>query len=244
MTPIDLIRIAMKTANVESIGQTPDNEDVNDCFIVLNSMLGSWSKKRWLVYNLIETIYTTTGLQSYTIGTTCNFDTPRPDRLHAAYARLLPNNSTGAVDYPLTIIDSYEDYAAISLKELKSFPTAVFYDSAYPTGQIFIYPIPTVNQFEIHLVIKNQMSEFANLTTDISLPPEYQDALIWNLACRIRPMFGQGPDQSLVTLAHMALIVISDANAQIPRLSLPSGLPGGAGGRWAGHGIATFPAGL
>ncbi|AHX16138.1 hypothetical protein CH75_04910 [Dyella jiangningensis] len=53
------------------------------------------------------------------------------------------------------------------------------------------------------------------------LPPEYQEAIIFNLAARLRPMYGLPPEQSIIALAKSSLSVIRGANAQIPRLTLP-----------------------
>jgi P22 tail accessory factor len=238
MTPGDLIAIALKTAGVIGIGQTADYQDTSDVFVILNAMIGQWSRKRFLIPNLVDVATTSTGAQSYTIGPGGTFNVPRPDRIEAAYCRLLPVLSTGSVDFPLDIIDAHEDYADLVLKELVSFPMALFYDSAWPLGNLFFYPVPNA-QFELHVVIKNTIAQFAGLTTVINLPPEYTDALIWNLACRIRPLYQLAPDPSLVALAATALNTIRGANAQIPRLRMPSGLPSGRG-RWPGHGITGY----
>jgi hypothetical protein len=56
----------------------------------------------------------------------------------------------------------------------------------------------------------------------MNLPPEYQEALMWNLAARLRPMYGMPPEPTIITQALRSLNVIRNANAQIPRLMLPS----------------------
>ena len=242
MTPLDLIRLSLKTASVEGIGQTPDSEEVNDVFTVLNAMLGTWNRKRWLIWNLFDISCVSTGAQSYTLGTGQDLDTPRIDRLEYAYVRILPTQNGQTVDMPLQIIEAHEDYAAYSTKALVSFPMCAFYNSTYPIGNVYVYPIPAADQFEIHVIVKAALTQFANLTTAISLPPEYTDALIWNLAARIRPMFGLPPEPSITALALTALNTIRGANSQIARLTMPSDMAGNASGRWAGHGIANWAA--
>src|SRR3569833_524573 len=190
MTPVDYIRLALKAANVVGVGQTPDAEDTSDCFIVLQSMLAQWSRKRWLVPNEVDSYVTATGAASYTVGSGGNINITRPDRIEAAYIRLLPYQPNQQVDIPLSLIDAHEDYAALTCKAMTGFPIALFYDSGYPLGSIYPYPVAQSGLYEIHLVTKNVMPSSLTLSSDIALPPEYQDAILWNLACRIRPLYG------------------------------------------------------
>jgi hypothetical protein len=239
MTPATLIRLALKTAGVEGIGQTPSAEDSNDVFTVLNAMVAQWSRKRWLIPNLIDIAVPSTGAQSYTIGIGGNIAVDRPDQIEAAYVRLLP--ITGSpVDLPLGIIAAHEDYASITMKSLQTLPEAVFYDAAFPLGNVYTYPVMPAGSYELHILIKNTIDQFTSLTQPIILPPEYADALIWNLAARIAPMFGAETNPTVVGLAAMGLNTIRGANSQITVLPMPSGLPGSGAGRWAGHGIPHY----
>lgn len=220
-TPNDLIALCLRTAGVIGVGQTPDAQDTNDCFAVLNAMMGQWNRERWLVYHLIDTSFRSTGAISYTVGNGGSFNIPRPDQVEAAYARLLPIESGQAIDFALAPIFSREDYASIALKQLVTFPGSFFYDSGYPLGNLFVWPIPQANQFELHIVTKETLQQFPTLTTQITLPPEYLDALIWNLSCRIRPLYQLPPDEQIIGLARNALAIIRSANTQIPALATP-----------------------
>src|ERR1041385_3285754 len=114
-TAIDYIRLALKAANVTGVGQETDAEDTSYCLFVLESMLNQWSMKRWLVPNEVDTAVTSTGATSYTVGTGGNFNIAHPDRIEAAYLRLLPAPTPSQqVDITLTIIDAHEDYAALT----------------------------------------------------------------------------------------------------------------------------------
>lgn len=229
-TPVDLISLSLKTAGVIGVGQTPDFSDTNDCFVILNSMIAQWNRNRWLVYNLVDTALVSTGAQSYTVGAGGDFNIPRIDRLETAYVRLMRGSPGNPFDFPLVLLQSHEDYAAITLKSLTTFPTSIFLDSDFPLGRVFVWPVPASGQFEIHLVTKNVLSQFADLTTTIMLPPEYTDALIWNLSVRIRPLYQLPPEPTITALAKNALGVIRSANAQIPTLSMPSEILNGTSG--------------
>lgn len=240
MTPVDYIRLALKAANVVGIGQTADAEDTNDCFILLQAMLNQWSKKRFLVPNEVDTAVTTTGATSYTVGSGGAFNITRPDRLEAAYIRLLPVVNAQPVDIPLAIIDAHEDYAAVTCKSIVGFPVACFLDTGYPLSTLYLYPVGASSLYEIHIITKYAFSTSLTLTTDIAVPPEYQDAIIWNLAVRIRPIFGAAPDPTLIALAKSSLNVVRGANAQIPILRMPRGIGWYRGARWGGHGISNY----
>ena len=149
-----------------------------------------------------------------------------------------PQAGTGItfLDFPLAIIQSREDYNSITLKGLTTFPSAVFYDSAYPLGTLFFWPIPNAQQWELHVTTKTTLPAALNLSTGLVLPPEYQQALVYTLACMMRPQYGMGPEPTLIGQARAAMNTIRQANAQIPEMGIPAALlPGvGRGGVAAG----------
>lgn len=226
-TAADLIMEALKIAGVTGVSQPGAAEDVSGALAHLNQMIGQWNRKRWLVYHLIDAAVTSTGAQSYSVGAGGDFNVPRPDRLEAAYFRQLIPGSPNLVDYPLEVLSAREDYSRIRLKSLTSWPQAIFYDAAYPLGRIYPHPVPQAGLFEIHLVLKDTLASFATPATSLNLPPEYEAALLWNLAVRLRSAYQAPPDPVAIGLAKDALNVIRNADAQIPRLRTPGALGGG-----------------
>lgn len=224
-TPLDIINTALDDAGVLGVGQTPLAEDTNKAFNKLNDMIAQWQRKRWLIPYLVDSPIISTGAQSYTVGPGGDINIARPDRLEdGCYLRQLINSSPNQVDNPLEIIESHETYASISLKQLTSFSNYIFYDSAYPLGRIFPYPIPQANIYEIHILTKAILGQFTSLTQTIILPPEYKPALEWNLAQRLRVAYRFPKDEELNAMARDSLNLIRGANAQIPRLRMPTAL--------------------
>jgi len=226
-TPYDLIVQALKRTGVLGVGQTADADMMNDAFDALNAMIAQWNRKRWLVWALDDIAFTSTGTISYTIGPAQNFNTPRPDKIEACYARLLPVSNNQPLDTWVSIINSHEDYSTIQLKNLQTWPTNVFYDSQFPVGNLLFWPVPPVNMFEMHVIVKNQIVPFTNIQENISadVPPEYFEALSWNLCARLRPSYQLPPDPSVTNLAKIALNVLRQANVQVSVLKLPYGYP-------------------
>lgn len=224
-TARDIINLALKDAGVVGVGQSALAEDVNDAFTKLNWMLSQWQRKRWLVFQNVDLPFVSTGAQTYTVGPGGNFNVPiRPDKLEAAYFRQLIQSQPNQVDYPLTIIPSMENYSKIALKKLSTFPQGIYYDPGYPTGTIYPWPVPQSTIYEIHLIVKQQLTQFANLSDTVNLPEEYRSALELNLVTRLWPQYGLQPDEMVLGLARDALNVIRGANSQIATLSMPNDL--------------------
>jgi hypothetical protein len=103
-------------------------------------------------------------------------------------------------------------------------PQVIFYDSAYPLGVVYPWPVPQASIYQIHLTLKADLPQFTALAQTINLPEEYRAALHYNLCARLRPAYQLPPDPSIVALAKDALNVIRGANTQIPRLRMPASL--------------------
>src|ERR1700712_4620744 len=110
----DLIAYCFRISGVAGVGQSVSSDDANDALETLSEMLAQWQQKRWLAYTLTETVKTSTGASSYTIGAGGDFDMARPDRLESAFVRYLNNSGGQTIDYPVSIIGSREDYNRIA----------------------------------------------------------------------------------------------------------------------------------
>lgn len=299
--------LALKEAGVLGIGQTPNDEDTNDSFTLLQRMVAQWQKRRWLVPSLFEMSKLWSGGKVNTIGDDGFFNTPRPNKISAAW---IVQSATGSnnVSLPLRPIFSFEDYALIALKDMTSLPTRFFYDAHFPLGNLYLHPVPTDDQYTVHIVIESQLgfattisdgdittagilytngvyaavpltggsgtgatanvtiaggivTAFAiqnggkgyqvnddlsvaaanvggtgagfvwnvtqtdsSLDSEILMPPEYEEAIHYNLAIRLCSMYQEPAGDDTKRLAKSALNTIRVANTQIPRLIMPPGL--------------------
>lgn len=233
-TPQDIIKLALKDCGAVGEGQDPSAEDMNDGHDTLNMMLAQWNRKRWLIWHTLDVSVVSTGAETYTIGPGGNINmTVRPDRLEAAFLRLLTNPAgpLDQVDYDVEVLQAREDYNRIPLKNLPSFPTRVFYDPVYPLGVLYPYPVPQASIYELHFTVKDILVQFPALNTAINLPNEYYMAMFYNLAVRLGIRYPISRDftqvqqwQYLVGLAKDSLNVLRGANAAIARLTMPQDL--------------------
>jgi len=233
----DLITFSLRASGINGIGQTPSAEDANTGLELLAMLVAQWQRKRWLVPSLTDMAITSTGAQSYTIGPV------RPTKLHAAYARLLPAG-LNPVDIGLGIVTSREDYSGIALKSLSTFPAVAYLDTAWPTGRVFVWPIPPADQFELHFVFPEALPAWTQLTDPINLPPEYIEALMWSLCVRLQMSYGLPARPDHVAAMRQALNTIRMANTQISELAVPH--PGGrhSGGIAAGSSPGFMSGGM
>lgn len=220
----DLIILALKSAGINGVGQTPSADDANDSLAFLNMLLAQWQRKRWLVWSLVDTAFVSTGAAVYTVGPAGNFAIARPDVIEAAYARLTTGPTP--LDISLGVIPSGEEYAAISLKTMPSVPRAVYYESAYPVGKLHVWPVAPATAYELHIVTKITLPTPLALTTALALPPEYIEALLWSLVVRLAPAYGLDPRPVHIAAMQASLNTLRQANTQIETLSMPAGLVG------------------
>lgn len=227
VTAGDMIALALKTAGVLGVGQTALAEDSNDALTALQGMIGSWNRRRWLIPHELDVYFQSTGALSYTVGTGGNFNCPRPTKLMSAFIRLSPGTSgqpsAQSVDYPLEIVQARENYNDIAVKGIGTFPLYAFYDATYPLGNVYFWPIPA-STFELHIAVMDQLTSLPTLKTALNLSPEYQDAILYSLAQRLRVIYQMPPDERLDELAAECLQTIRNANMQVPRLRLPDNL--------------------
>lgn len=235
-TASDIIAQTLRRVGAVGVGQTPDAYHSIDCLKLINMMLAQWNRRRWLIWHLKDIACTATGAQTYTVGIGQQFNTPRPDKIEFAFVR---QTGTMAVDIPLDVIRSREDYNDITLKAFSAFPRAVFYDQTYPTGTLYVWPLPPNNSYEIHIVVKDTLTSISSLSDLLVMPAEYQEAICLNLALRLYPYFGMKPDPELVKQARAALELIRNANAQLSMVAVDPILLGAMVRRPGGGFVAT-----
>ncbi len=224
-TPLAIITLALKDAGVIGVGQTASPEDANDAFDKLNMILSQWNHDRWMVFQLIDVGLVSTGAVSYTVGLGGDFNTPRPDRLEAAFRRQYPTASQ-PVDQVLQILEAREDYNRIIVKKTTGPAVYAYYDPGYPLGTVYFWPLSQASLYSHYITVKAQLSEFTSLSQTINLPGVYKPAMLYTLACWLRPGYQLSADPQVTALARKSLAIIRGANAQIPRLQMPVAVRG------------------
>lgn len=222
-TARDLITMALFDTGIYGRGLTPSGEDINMGLTRLNDMIAQWQRQRFLIYALIDVSGLCDGSVSYSIGAGQDFDTPRPDRLESAYIRQVTPPMPNSVDWPLKLVQSREAYSVIRMKELGSFPTNIWYDSSFPYGALYPWPLPS-SQYELHVVLKTALQSFPNLSTDFNMPDEYKRAIRFNLEIELLRAYRLPIEPERSDAARGALEILRITNAQVPVMYMPDEL--------------------
>jgi hypothetical protein len=205
---LQLITRSLRLCGVAAAGETLPAEEAADGLTALNAMLDSWRIDGLLVYQIKEeAVQTLTGGQSlYTIGSGGNFAIDRPVRIERAFVR------DGTSDYPIRVV-SVDTWSEIGDRQTTGYvPEILYYETAYPLGKIRLFP-PPGSGYELYLYTWQTLQSFANLTTDLALPPGYENAIVFNLALQIAPEFGAEPSAHVINTANEALANIKRLNA-------------------------------
>lgn len=221
----DLIAFSLRASGILGVGQTASAEDAQTALQTLVDLLAQWQNQRWLEYVEQEiSVPSSTGAQWYTIGPGMDFDCARPDYIAAAYIRILGGSPPNLVDIPVEIIKAREDYAAITVKTLETMPALLWYESGYPTGRLFWWPVPPAGMYGLYITIKSPLPAYSALTDPVNLPPAYYRALRWSLAVEMQLSYGLPANPGHVQAMNVALNVLRQANTQIAELSVPAPL--------------------
>ncbi len=216
----DVINSALRASGVLGVGQTALPRDIADGLDLANTLLTEWQINRWLVYDLVDVAFTSTAAASYTVGPGGNFVTsaPRPDKIDAAYARLI-SSGKDTILYPFM---AREGYDRVQNKSAVGDPCFFFYDPGLgTTGTIYFAPVPDVT-FSLRLSVKSSLGQFAATTDTITLPQPYIVALLWNLAAAYRPYFQMDEDPQVSMRAQNSLLMMVNSIAQVPTAVQPA----------------------
>lgn len=207
-TAQDLISRAMRLIGVASVGETLSAEEVDAGLTALNAMLSSWRNERLMVYAIQEeTLSMVASQSSYTIGPSGDLNTTRPVKIEHAFLR------ASGVDYPVQIINDRE-YADIPEKTTDTdIIEKLYYAPSMSTGTLYVWPTPNTANV-LHLFTWTPLSEIATSSTTITLPPGYEEMIVFNLAPRLAPEYGVQISQEVAGYAVDSMAAIKRINSQ------------------------------
>jgi hypothetical protein len=208
-----LIQTALELLGVYAPGETMSAADAARGLQVLNAMMDQWSNDALFCYAILEQqCPLVVGQNQYTVGPGGNVNGPRPLKLIegpvAAYIM-----DANANRYPVAVIAQDRWNAIGLLTNTSNIPDTLFYDPQYPLGILNVFPTPNQGNtlyFDSYL----QLSDFANLTSTMSLPTGYESAIYHNLAIALKPFF------TATQLDPVVIQLASNAKASIKRTNM------------------------
>ena len=194
----DQINRALRLLGVLAEGETASAATANDSLVALNQMIDSWNTERLSVFATQDQVFNwTPGEIKRTLGPSGDFVGNRPILLDdATYFRDPQTN----VSFGIKFINQ-QQYDGIAVKTVTStYPQVMFINNEFPNIEMFIYPRPT-RLLEWHFISVEELSQPANLATQLAFPPGYLRAFTYNLAMEIAPEFGVEPSEQVKRIA-------------------------------------------
>jgi hypothetical protein len=85
---------------------------------------------------------------------------------------------------------------------------------------MYVYPVPT-KVLEFHIVSVEELTQPANLATDLAFPPGYLRCFRYNLACEMAPEFGTEPSRQVQRIAMTSKRNLKRINNPDDIMSMP-----------------------
>lgn len=194
----DLINGSLRLLGVLAEGETPSSETSQDALVAMNQMIQSWNTERLAVFSTQDQIVSwPSGERSRTFGPTGDIVANRPIAIDDSTYFRDPSNG---ISFGLKLINQ-QQYNGIAVKTVTStYPQVLWVNMTYPDIEMYVYPVPT-KVLEFHVVSVEELTQPANLATDLAFPPGYLRAFRYNLACEMAPEFGTEPSRQVQRIA-------------------------------------------
>jgi hypothetical protein len=226
----------LKLCGVLAAGETPSAPDAEDAFDTLNTMLDRWKAERLTAYQVQRYPFAIpSGAATRTIGPTGDFVIPTGAPIWIANASSIQNYGVTQTEFeiPITVFTSQQWAEIVTMKTMtNSLPIGIFYQRGAPNGTINFWPVQNVSGIYLALYCSVPLTEFTDRVTDVSLPPGYGEALIYQLALRLAPMFGRSLDPAIVAIASEAIGILKVTNENMDTLDVDEAIAPRASGAW------------
>lgn len=210
-TARDLLSSSLRLIGVLASGESAGASEATDGLSTLNDLIDSWSTEQLLIPNKVrETFSLSAGTQSYTMGSGGTFNTSRPMKIEDALIQI--PGASPATEIPIRILNKDEYTQIIQKTSQSTIPSCVFPDYAYPLATLYFWSVPD----QVVTAVLNSwkpLSQLANLSTSLSLPPGYLRALRFSLAIDLAPEYGRPVSAEVAGIAAESKSAIKRMNS-------------------------------
>ncbi len=211
-TALDIIGDALSKVRVYAPGETVSAADSALCLRTLNRMMDSWSNDTLACFaTLTQSGVLVPGNAVYNVGPGSTFQATRPLKITEGPGAAYLQDNLGN-NYPVDVVPQ-DVWNQIGNRTTNSnIPDTLFYDPQFPVAVLNLFPVPTI-AYTLYWVATLQLQSFPNLTTVVNLPAGYEDALVYNLAIRIKPDFKAAQiDPIIIELASQTKAAVKRTN--------------------------------
>lgn len=208
----DLLKQSLRLARITlRQGRVASTNQLAEALTSANGMLGRWSANRLTAFQVVmETFSLVAGTKGYTIGPSGTWNTAtRPQRIERANLLVSTDNRQ-----PIEVID-VDHWADICAQSPTGQPDVLYNDRAAPASTLLFNYTPD-QAYSVELYQWKAFARFAAGTDTVTFPPEYEEAIVYNLALRLASLAGTQVSQDTRDTAHSALADLESLNAPSP----------------------------
>jgi hypothetical protein len=200
-------------------GEALSTQQVADALAAMNNLIDQWGTDALMVYSEVRSVQTlVAATQSYTIGTGQAFNVPRP----AAIAAAALINAAGPGNE--VEVCSARRWAELPDRQSQSYAVRhLFYDRGYPTGNIFVSPVPLGSGLTLELLSYSPLTSFPDTSTSETIPAGYLRLMELGLAIELAPQYDMTVSPALQRNYNDAIARVRNLNAQMLGVEPPAG---------------------
>lgn len=209
MTGRDWVTAALRLIGAVAPGESLAAAEATDGLAAGNRMLDSWSNEKLLIPATVREEFALTPSDGiYTMGSGANFNTTRPMKITQAAVLV------DGTEIPLHILENAQEWAEVCEKEAtSSLPAYLYAEGTYPNERLNLYPVPTEAN-DLVLYSEKPLTQIASLAASVSLPPGYERAMVYNLACELAPEYGRPVDPIIMQVAQESKAQLKRTNSR------------------------------
>jgi len=213
-TAATMINDALKEIGVLAEGDTPTATMADDALRALNRLMEILSNEQSFAYTPNLVSLALTSQTSFTVGPSgATVTADRPIGIESAFV------DRGSLTYPVRVVNNQQWDSIVYKTSTGSNTEVVWYEPTMPNGIVHVWPKCTGCTLNLRVI--NLVVSFSTLSTTLSMPPGYEEALIKNLAVNIHPQYPASNLSPLtIQAAKSSLKKITRNNNVIPTLGL------------------------
>ena len=205
MDTSEVIKTAFRLNGVNTI----DDDNLDLGLSLLNAMLASWGVEGLSIPCFTkEELTLSAGKGIYTIGLVGELATARPNRITDAHIKDSNNHF-----HPLVVHNNAQEYFNQGIRNISNIPHEIFYDPSYPLGTIYFDSLPD-SAYTLELHSEKNFENLQTLGAILLVPPEYYEAILYNLAVRVSIALDNQPSQYVANVANLSKGNLENKNAK------------------------------
>lgn len=186
---------------------------------VLNDLIQSASLEHFLIYHTPAVVVDwPAGSRVQTWGPGGDIvATDRPVQLDTSATRYDP---VAQVAFPLPVLPFATFYRLPYPEQIGDYMHALCYDTSYPLGVLYAYPIPR-SRVQVTVYPWLILRSWEEFDTDVGMPPGYDRYLKAALACDLAPFYDKEASPTVQGMRMEARDRLKTVNLTIPELEVP-----------------------